>query len=333
MIRAMILAREILLLLFGFYFLAKGSDWLVAGSSTIADRMGVRPLIIGLTVVAWGTSAPEVVVSSLAAVDGNPGMAMGNVLGSNVANIGLVLGISALILPGVLHRALGGREAFWLLASVGVFWWRTADLELSRVDGGVLLACVTAYNLQLLWEARQLSVGADPELRIGRTWLERRPRVSAILGAIVIAAAAWATIEGAEGLARRAGLSNLVIGLTVLAVGTSLPELAAGVSGALKGHVDISIGNVVGSNVFNVLGVVGVVALIRPFGGAAEPVVQDALRHNLVVDFPIVLGFSLGAILITAFGGERGGRAKALLLLAAYSGYTAYLFLYSSPGS
>ncbi|MFT7670352.1 MAG: cation:H+ antiporter [Planctomycetota bacterium] len=315
------LAQELIYLAIGFYFLAKGSDWLVEGSSVVAKRMGVRQLVVGLTVVAWGTSAPEVVVSSLAAIEDDVGISMGNVLGSNVANIGLVLGVSALILPDVLHGALGRRETFWLIASVAIFWWASSDYEVDRADAAILLGCVTLYNLQLLWEARQFSVGRKDRPALEGNWLARNPSALMILGGLAIAGAAWLTLEGAQGLARRAGLSNSVIGLTVVAIGTSLPELAAGVSGALKGHSDISIGNVVGSNVFNVLAVVGAVALIHPFGGQAEPEIASVLERMVSVDFPIVMGFSAAAILIPAFGGERGGRLKGALLLAAYLSY------------
>ena len=324
------LALEIFYLVVGFYFLARGSDWLVSGSTSIADRIGVRPLIIGLTVVAWGTSAPEVVVSGAAAVQGEPGMTMGNVLGSNVANIGLVLGACAVILPEVLHKALGKREAFWLLAAVGSLWWAVFDLELTRLDAGLLLGAFGVYNLQLLVEARSMSGGPAPERQPGDSWLQHRPVLSALLGTVVIALAAWAAVEGARGIAPRLGISKLVVGLTVLAVGTSLPEFAAGIRGALRGHAEISVGNVVGSNVFNVLAAIGIVGLIRPFGGVEEPGVQEALRHNLRIEFPIVLVFSLAAILLPVLGRGRGGRAKGMFLLLAYIGYTIWLLVASN---
>jgi len=321
------LALELVLLVAGFYLLAKSSDWLVAGSSVVAERMGVRQLVIGLTVVAWGTSAPEVVVSSLAAVRESPGMSMGNVLGSNIANIGLVLGISSLILPQVLHGRLARREAFWLLVSVGIFWWLCADGRVSRVDGVVLLGAVSIYNFQLLWEARKASLGAKPEVDEPTNWVERNPRLTVLGGMLALAAAAYITVESAQALAGRAGLSDEVVGLTVLAVGTSLPELAAGVSGALRGHSDISLGNVVGSNVFNVTGVVGVVALIRPFGGDGEPEVRDALGELVSFDFFVVMTFSLAALLLPTLAPGRHGRAKGTLLLAGFLGYSGYLLI------
>ncbi len=321
------LATELIFLVVGFYFLAKSSDWLVTGSSLIAERIGVRQLVIGLTVVAWGTSAPEVVISSLAAVKDNPGQSMGNVLGSNIANIGLVLGIAAMILPDVLNGALARREAFWLLASVCVFWWICSDYSVSRLDGLILLALVTVYNVQLLWEARQASVGAKPAEYDPGNWREKYPSILVVIGMVALGSAAWLTLEGAGGLAKRAGLSDEVIGLTVLAVGTSLPELFAGVSGAIKGHSEISIGNVVGSNVFNVTGVVGIMALIHPFGGPEDPLVQESLRKVVALDFPVVIGFSLAALIFAAMSKMGGGRVKGGLLLLAYIGYMAFRVL------
>lgn len=321
------IAQEILYLVLGFIFLAKGSDWLVTGGSTLADRLGVRPLVVGLTVVAWGTSAPELVVSGKAAFGPDPEMAMGNVLGSNVANIGLVLGVSAIILPKVLEGALALRESFWLLGSVAIFWLLCRDLELSRTDGAILLGALSIYNLQLLWEARQRSVGVEADvLEPGASWLERSPVLATIMGGVTIALAATLTLEGAEGLAHRFEIDPVVVGLSILAVGTSLPELAAGVTSALKGHSDISVGNVVGSNVFNVLGVIGVVAIIHPLGGAADPVVQESLRTSVERDFPVVMVFSIVALILPAIGGEKAGRLKGFLMLTAYLGYMAFLF-------
>jgi cation:H+ antiporter len=329
----MMLAVEILALLVGFYFLAKGSDWLVTGASAIAEGIGVRPLVVGLTVVAWGTSAPEVVVSGLAAFEGKAGITLGNVLGSNVANIGLVLGTCGVVLPAVMQGRMGFREIFWFLGSVALFWWRIADSEVTRLDAVIMLAGISVYNLQLLWEARQASVGAKAIEPPSDTWLERNPKSAVLIGMISISAAAKLVMIGATGyeefgpvgIAVRAGLSDAVIGFTVIAVGTSLPELAAGLSGAFKGHADISIGNVVGSNVFNVLGVIGIVGLIQPFGGeAADAVTKGAFARSLAEGFPVTIAFSVAAVLLPWIGGARGGRWKGALLLAGWVGYTAY---------
>ena len=323
------LAKELIFLVLGFVYLAKGSDWLVDGGSALANRMGIRPLVIGLTVVAWGTSAPELVVSGLAAVGGDTEIAMGNVLGSNVANIGLVLGVCAIILPSVLEKPLGTREGFWFLGSVGILWWVTRDAEIDRVDGLMLLGALAAYNVQLFREAKNSSTSCEGvELPgEGAGWMAKNPAWGTIIGGITITLAATAALHGAEGLAFRAGLSKNAIGLTVLAVGTSLPELAAGVTGALKGQSEISIGNVVGSNVFNLLAVIGVVAVIHPMGGAGQPKVQLALQQAVDQQFPVVFGFTVAAVIVPTIGGAKFGRMKGYLFFSAFAVFMAVMFM------
>lgn len=318
------LLLEIVWLVVGFYLLAKSSDWLVTGSTVIADGLGVRPLIIGLTVVAWGTSAPEVVVSATAAVQGKSDMAMGNVLGSNVANIGLVLGACAMILPEVLHKRLALREIFWVLASVGTLWWIAADLEISRLDAGALLGVFALYNLLLFLETARRPRLPSSVIPHSGGWFERHAKTSVLLGIVGVFLGANRAIAGAEGIAERLGMDPLVIGLTVVAVGTSLPELFAGVSGALKGHRDISLGNVVGSNIFNVLAVVGIFCLVRPLGGSEDAEGCADIRSTLDFHFPAVIGFTLAAILLPVLGGGRGGRLKGALLLIGYVVYVAH---------
>lgn len=318
------LTVDIVWLVIGFYLLAKGSDWLVSGSTVIADGLGVRPLIIGLTVVAWGTSAPEVVVSAEAAIGDKGAMALGNVLGSNVANIALVLGACAVILPAVLNSRLAFREIFWVLASVGALWWVSADQEITRLDAGLLLGVFVIYNLQLFLETAKRPRLPRSELPLSGNWFERHAKTSVLLGAVAIFLGANRSIEGAGGIAELMGMTELVIGLTVVAVGTSLPELFAGVSGALKGHKDISLGNVVGSNVFNVLTVVGIFCLIRPLGGVDDPEGRGDIQSTLDFHFPVVAGFTVAVILLPLFGGERGGRVKGALLLIAYVVYIWY---------
>jgi cation:H+ antiporter len=321
----MTLVIDLSALLLGFFFLARGSGWLVAGASEIAGHLGVRPLVLGLTVVAWGTSLPEVLVSGLAAVEGQAGIALGNVLGSNAANIGLVLGACSLILPGVLHKRLDSRESLWSLAALGLFWWCAKDGGFSRVDGAFLLSALLIYNLQLFWEAREAALGTKAQEPRRDTWLQRHPKYAVAIGGITLALAAQAVMVGAVGLAQRAGLSDLVIGLTVVAIGTSLPELAAGLSAALRGHGELLIGNVVGSNVFNVLGVIGIVALIHPLGGAADPKTEAMIEISLGQDLPVVLAFSLAAVFLPLLAPGRGGRAKGAVLLGGWLTYTLSL--------
>lgn len=300
----------------GFVLLAKGADWLVGGGTSIARRLGVSTLVVGLTVVAWGTSMPEVVVSVMAAWRGEVGISLGNVLGSNIANIGLVLGASALVLPSVLEAAMRPRELCWLFASLGALWAASADSAITRVEAALLLALFAAHNLHLWYTAREAGfVAEEPP--------EREPRapVLRVLGGVAaISIGAHLVVQGAQAGALRLGVSELVVGLTVVAVGTSLPELAAGLGGAFKGETDISLGNVVGSNVFNVLAVLGLVGVVRPLVPESDgTALADAFGQALRADFPAVLGFSVGAAVLPWLPGR--GRAKGALLLLGFLAY------------
>lgn len=310
---------ELVALAAGFLLLAKGADWLVEGGSELARRMGVRPLVVGLTIVAWGTSAPEVVVSCIAARDDRPTIALGNVLGSNVANIGLVLGACACILPAVLQRGLGLRESLWLLLSLGALWLGLADGGLGRAEGLALLAVFGLYNLHLVLTARREIAALAHEPRSRSPWRD------VLLGSIGVAAGAELAVSGAIGLATRIGIEERVIGLTIVAVGTSLPELAAGIGAAIKGESEISVGNVIGSNVFNVLAVMGLVGLVAPID-AGDAGVEQSIGSALALDFPVVLAFSLAAIALPYLARGRAGRPKAALLLGGWLLYTVLLF-------
>ncbi|MEM7306803.1 MAG: calcium/sodium antiporter [Planctomycetota bacterium] len=309
----------------GFLLLFKGADWMVDGSSRVARRMGVSVLVIGLTIVAFGTSAPEIVVSGLAALEGDADLSIGNVLGSNVANIGLVLGACALVLPKVLEARFQVRELFWLFASLGLLWWTLSDLALSRAEAGILLGAFVTYNVTVLAGPREEVDPSDQEGALGGSLFR------AFVGIAAIGFGAKLVVDGAEGGAVRIGLPQSVIGLTIVAIGTSLPELAAGLGAAFKGEKDISLGNVIGSNVFNVLAVMGIVGVIQPLEperfseeGAAN--LERAFRWALSEDFWVVLGFSLLAVLLPLLGRQSLGRLKGAILLLAYVGYSAWLY-------
>ncbi len=310
-----------LALVAGFWLLARGAGWLVDGGAALAARMGISPLMVGLTVVAWGTSLPEVVVSTLAAWQGQPASSLGNVLGSNIANIGLVLGVSAMILPVILVGRLATREVLWLFGSLGGLWAVCWDGNVTRAEAVLLLA---AFGFQNLWLLRGMRAGeisptaADPHLDPPRS----SPWVGIVTGSAAIALGAWLVVYAGERIGQRLGFSEAVIGLTIYAIGTSLPELAAGVSSALRGHKDIGLGNVVGSNVFNSLAVIGVAGAIRPFGAAPEEARE--LQVSLARDFPITLAFSFGLVLL-ALVGRRGGRLKAAVLVLAYVAFIVSL--------
>lgn len=323
------LVIEILYLLAGFFLLGKGADGLVEGGAALANRWGVSPLMVGLTVVAWGTSMPELVVSSLAAYEGNPEMSLGNVLGSNVANIGLVMGCSALILPAVLTGRPAMREIFWLLGSLALLWFVCSDRAVERWEAGLLLAVFAIYNIVLLTSFRR-SARTGLESAHGQEELAmegpKSPMLYVVLGSIAIAAGAKFVMTGGGALAVRAGMTELEIALTVFAVGTSLPELAAGVKSAMKGHSDISFGNVMGSNVFNTMAVIGVAGLIAPFD-AAEPKVSKGLGVALERDFPVTLAFSIALAVLPFMLRRRLGRVKGGILLTAYVVYMVLLFV------
>ncbi len=312
----------------GFVLLARGADWLVDGGVALAQRWGVSTLVIGLTVLAWGTSMPELLVSGLGAAEGHPGIALGNVLGSNVANIGLVLGASAVVLAAVLDQPLGGREILWLHLTVAVLYLLLLDGLLSRVDGAVLLGLFALHNLHLL---KTSGNGGEPP----EGHHSNHPWLHVCLGASAIAAGAQCAVMGATDLAQLLEVPDRVIGLTLLALGTSLPEVAAGVGAARKGHAEMGLGNVVGSNVFNTLAVLGVAALIHPIGGelaaAGGQGVEPVMEKTLSLDLPVVAGFG---ILLTALPrlmphSERGrrGRPRAVLLLVAYASYVTFVLV------
>ncbi|MFT5155412.1 MAG: cation:H+ antiporter, partial [Planctomycetota bacterium] len=188
---------EVVLVIVGFVLLAKGADWLVDGGAALARRMGVRPLMIGLTVVAWGTSLPEVVVSGLAAWQGRPGASLGNVLGSNVANIGLVLGTSALILPAILKGRTQPREAFWLLLSIGTLWAVCSDKNVTRWEAGILLTIFATYNLLLYRSSRRISAKMAEDELDEQVQTEGRPVMWIIIGSISIGIGAKLVMLGA----------------------------------------------------------------------------------------------------------------------------------------
>lgn len=307
-------------LVIGFALLVKGADWLVTGGAEVARRMGISTLVVGLTVVAWGTSAPEVVVSGLAAWNGEEAMSLGNVLGSNVANLGLVLGACGLVLAAILQKPLGGREIFWLFAAIVALYAVAYDGTIDRGEGAILLTVFGVHNLHILKTARGYVDEGIEDRGVGRPYLRL------VVGTLAMAGGARAVVEGGVRLAEQFDVPGHVVGLTVFALGTSLPELAAGLAGAFRKETDISLGNVVGSNVFNLLVVVGLVALIRPFevaGGGRHPSVDLAVTRDL----PVVLGFSVAAVVLTLIRSQKGGGWRGALLFVGYVVYVGSLFV------
>lgn len=324
---------DLAFLLLGFVLLAKGADALVEGGATLATKFGINPWVVGLTVVAWGTSLPEVVVSTLAAYDHQPGVALDNVLGSNVANVGLVLGTVGLILPRALVGRLSIRESMPLLLSLAGLFFVLHDGRVTRIEGAVMLAVFVAYTLELiLFRGRgddsPPADMAEEEVHAPYPWL----RVA--IGAIAILAGARLVLMGATGVAETMGLKDGVVGLLILALGTSLPELAAGVVSARKGHTEIGLGNIVGSNVFNTLAVVGVAAMVAPFGGpgagdpgAGQGAWEAALQRSLHRDFPVNVVFCLVLVLAPTIFRGRAARLRAGLMLGGWLAYILWINL------
>jgi cation:H+ antiporter len=306
----------------GLILLIWGADRFVHGAAAAARNMGVAPLLIGLTIVAFATSAPEILVSAVAALRGEPGLAVGNALGSNIANIGLVLGAVAIIKPIELKSATLRREMPALLAVTLLTVSLFLDSFMSRVDGLVML---TGLVIVMIWLARlgiqsaktdPMSVDYDAEIpqdvsmKTAVFWL--------LFGLIALLIGAELLVDGAMEIARFLGVSEVVIGVTLVALGTSLPELAVSVVSALKGEFGLAIGNIVGSNIFNLLAVIGVAATIAP---AALPQSVLSLHIFVMVAFTLVLF----AMTYDYEGKAQLSRVEGIALAAAYVAYCTYV--------
>ncbi len=319
-------AVDIVLLLAGLALLVAGAELLVRGASRLALALGVSPLVIGLTVVAFGTSAPELVVSVGGALDGRAALALGNVVGSNVFNTLGILGVSALVGGLVVHQKLVRFDVPLVIGVSALVLLLALDGAVGRVEGGVLVAGIVAYTAWGVAVSRreQADVRAEYAAAVGeappgsaRRWWADLGLVAAGLGALALGAR-W-LVDGAVTLAEVAGVSELVIGVTIVAVGTSLPELATSVLAAVRGQRDIAVGNVVGSNLFNLTAVLGGAALVSP-GGVA--VADAALR----LDLPVMLAVAV-ACLPVFFTGYAIERWEGGLFVGLYLAYTTYVVL------
>jgi cation:H+ antiporter len=316
-------------LIAGLLLLVAGAEVLVRGAARLAARFGIPPLIIGLTVVAFGTSAPETAVSVQAAFNGSGDLAIGNVIGSNIANVLLILGMTALVAPLIVSRQLI-RLDVPLMIGAGLLTYALAwDGALDRLDGALLFAGVLAYTAFLIVSSRKDKAAEDDEFA-AEYGLKESARANAwlldlgllIAGLVLLVLGSNFLVEGAVSLARALGLSELVIGLTVVAIGTSLPELATSLLAALKGERDIAVGNIVGSCLFNLLCVLGLAALVAPQSIAVA-------ANALAFDFPVMIAVSIACLPIF-FSGYRISRWEGLLFLAYYAAYTLYLVLAAS---
>jgi cation:H+ antiporter len=313
---------SLLLVIAGLVLLMWGADRFVHGAAAAARNLGIAPLLIGLTVVAFATSAPEILVSVVAAIQKEPGLAIGNAIGSNIVNIGLVLGVTAMIRPIRMESATLRREMPALLAvsllTVSLF----LDSYLSRVDGFVML---TGLIIVMVWLARlglrsaandpikrdfEAEIPSDVSMKMAVVWL--------VIGLGTLLLGAELLVDGAMGIATILGISEVVIGILVVALGTSLPELAVSLASALKGEYGLAIGNIVGSNIFNLLAVIGVAAAIEP--SALAPTVLS-LHIFVMVAFTLVLF----AMTYEYNGNAELSRLEGLALLVAFIAYDSYV--------
>ncbi len=320
------ISLAIILLLGGLLILWKSAGLLVSGAVALARQLGVSPLVIGLTVVAMGTSAPEVAASITAAVRGIGDVAIGNVYGSNIANLALVGGLIAIIRPIKVQLRTLKREIPAMIIVALLLWPVLHNLSLSRPEGILLLVVFAALILFTVYTARK-DVADEPANRdtcaSGTQYAIRSTKRSVLLvviGLVGLALGADITVRGAVFIGQRIGLSNAVIGLTIIAIGTSLPELVTCIAASLKGQHDISIGNLVGSNVFNTLLVVGTAGTIKPF---------EIGRRLIATDYWIMILVSLVFAAAAIIGRRTIKRASGALLLAGYFAYITYLLAFN----
>lgn len=306
----------------GLALLLWSADRFVEGSAVTARHLGMPPLLIGMVVVGFGTSAPEMVVSTLAALQDNPGIALGNAYGSNITNIALILGLTALLSPIAVHSQVLRKELPVLTAVTALAAWQVHDAALTRVDALVLLGVFAALMGWTIYQGMKKpadTLGAEIEAELVQHDMPiARAVLWLVIGLLLLIASSRILVWGAIEIAQGFGISDLVIGLTVIAVGTSLPELASSLIAARKGEHDIALGNILGSNLFNTLAVVGIAGVIAPMQVAREVFTRDMLVMSLLTVSLFIIGYGFR-------GPGRINRVEGALLLAAFIAYTLYL--------
>ncbi|MFV9505017.1 MAG: calcium/sodium antiporter [Oscillochloridaceae bacterium umkhey_bin13] len=318
----------VVLFIIGIVLLIWGADLLVRGASNIAAAFGVPPLVIGLTVVALGTSSPELAVSIQAVLAGQPDLTLGNVVGSNIANVLLILGIAALVAPLVVAPQLLRREVPVMIGVSLLVWWLASDGLLGQIEGAILVTLLLVFLGGSVWLTRREMADAAVAQPLPLASAHRKPRALlrnlglAVLGLIMLIIGAQWLVDSAVAVARALGVSELLIGLTIVAVGTSLPEIATSVLAGLRGEREIAIGNVVGSNILNLLAVLGLTALLAP----AALVVPPA---TLAFDLPVMVAAAIVCLPIF-FNGLLISRWEGALFLSYYVAYTTYLILHAT---
>lgn len=308
---------DFLMLTAGLVVLVFGGDYLVRGAVSLAERLNISPMIVGLTIVAFGTSAPELFVSLQAALDGSPGIALGNVIGSNTANILLVLGAPAIIAPLIItSKGLRSSLAYMMGLTFALIWFMYTDARISQLEGLILFITLLTYlGWQLIRATRQKNGNsADLDDMPESTSDMKKIVLFLIIGVIGLPIGAYLTVEAATSIARDFEISEAVIGVTIVAIGTSLPELVTSVMAAIRRSTGVALGNVVGSNIFNIGLILGSTALIHPL---------DVDPHLMNFDIPVMLFASLVLVLLAILSKPLQTWGGALMLV----GYTSYISL------
>lgn len=314
----------LLAIIAGFIVLVWSADKFVDGAASTAKHLGMPTLLIGILIVGFGTSAPEMVVSAIASMEGNPGLALGNAIGSNIVNIALILGVTAIISPIAVNSKIVKKEIPLLLGIVFLIGYLLFDNSLTFIEGLILLAgffALVIWSIVSAIREKNDSLAKDMEveliehqmsLKLGIVWL--------VIGLVLLIASSRLLVWGAVGVATEFGISDLIIGLTIVALGTSLPELAASIIAAKKGEHDIAIGNVVGSNMFNILAVIGIATVINPMNNIPVEVLNR--------DWLIMLVLTIALFIMSySFKKKEGSitRKEGFILLVSYVAYNSYL--------
>lgn len=305
----------IALLIVGFVMLTKGADWFVDGSSALAFRLGIPQLVIGLTIVAMGTSAPEAAVSITSARKGNGGITVGNVVGSNIMNILLILGIASVIVPLAVQKSTRMIEIPYMIAITVLFGVLGYTGEMvTRVEGGILWIAFLIYLGYLLWMAKKGKEDNEPDEKQKSLPVQL---LMILIGLICIVLGSDFVVDGATEIAKVIGISERIIGLTIVAFGTSLPELVTSIAAARRGNADIAIGNIVGSNVFNILFVAGTSALISPI----------VFESKFVLDTAVATATAVLLLVCVCNKESKLKRSGGIIMLAAYAAYFVKLLI------
>lgn len=309
---------QILLLVLGFSMLIKGADWFVDGAAGIAKKFGIPSLVIGLTIVAMGTSTPEAAISISAAFKGSADIAVGNVLGSNIMNILIILGLTAIITPLAVQKSTIKYEIpFMILITVVFGLLGLFDNVLGILDGIILWVLFFAYLVYLFFMAKKGKGEQEDSVDIpGRTKMPRLI-IFGIIGVVLIILGSNITVDAATNIARAFGMSERFIGLTIVALGTSLPELVTSITAAVKKNADIAIGNIVGSNIFNILFVIGTSALITPV----------AYQPQFLFDTVVCIATAVLLLLCLFNKNQKLKRWAGILMLLCYAGYFSYIIM------